>query len=157
MSLGGLFCGVWRPPSLRELFPLGFPLSRQWRCHVMSTLLRTPSSQWYIKNGHHSKNWKETGSPRRAVQGQESSAFSVSPEYTFMAAGVLRVVFFYNVASGVLLTVSLSSLTSSQQLKQTLLHLFSCLHRVFPCYGFTSEVSTMTHMSHPSSLSLFVQ
>ena len=31
--------------------------------------------------------------------------FSVTPEYTFVAAGVLRVVFFYDLASGVLLVL----------------------------------------------------
>ena len=31
-----LWC-LWRPPSLPDLFPLGF-LSRHWRCHVRTTL-----------------------------------------------------------------------------------------------------------------------
>ena len=63
----------------------------------MTTLYRTRSSPWYITNWHHPKNWKETGIPQRAV----------SPEYTFMAADVLRVVFVCDLASGVLLTISL--------------------------------------------------
>ena len=68
MSLGGIFRGAWRPPSLPVLFPLGVPFSRHWRCHVVTTFQRTRSSPWYITNGHHPKNWKETGIPQRAVQ-----------------------------------------------------------------------------------------
>ena len=41
----------------------------------MTTFQRTRSSPWAITNGYHPKNWKATGIPQRAVQGQERSAF----------------------------------------------------------------------------------
>ena len=72
-----LWC-LWRPPSLPEWFPF-------WVFFlVMSTLQRTRSSPWYITNGHHPKNWKETGTPLRAVQCQQHS--QVTSECAYVAA-----------------------------------------------------------------------
>ena len=46
--------------------------------------------------------------PTARCTGPGKQRFSVTPEYTFMAAGVVRVVFVYDLASGVLLAISLS-------------------------------------------------